>query len=599
MYRDQLEKPLCYYATAFIIGIVAYCFYIENLLLLLVLPLIFLLVAFFVIDKSYALIMLMFFILGLICSIYYFNPRIDKNFVNQVRIERTYGNNAVVRFSGRTLKLYNVSGEKLLLNKNYIISGEYVKKIEVKDGVVGAVFLDKIVGGKEDFLSRVQDYKHNFYKKLASAIGERNSGLVVGLCLGDKAYIEERDINQFNEFGIIHIMCVSGFNLAIIFSLLKKIRGDWFALISVFFYTILSGANNATIRAFIMICVLTLSRKALKNYDGVSSISLAAIIILLFKPYEVIGAGFNLSFLATLGIILFNEKIDRYLYKIPSPIRESLALDFSAQVTTVPYMLMEFNNIAIGSVLANLVLVPVYSMIIVLGNLLIVLYFFTPAFNLVSYLIEMLFFSIRGIGHFLNIIMPRKLHGGYFEGISMLFIYSSFILFKRGYRSFKYLPVIICLIMIIRTYYFFPTFEVVQYKGTCGIIAKYKFSSELYLDYRIKSTKEEQAIKELMQVDMVKDNTEDGQLTIGDFKLQVESLKCISTDKFGEKKAIDLSLDSSTGEFCYKLSDDKNLTSKKESERLVILPDSYIEGYEYNPKIIYTITFLGGKVFLY
>lgn len=213
-----------------------------------------------------------------------------------------------------------------------------------------------------------------------------------------------------------------------------------------------------------------------------------------------------------------------------------MALDFSSQVTTIPYMLMVFNNIAIGSVLANLVLVPVYSLIIIVGNCLIVAYFLTPVFNCIAYLVQVLFFSVRGISHFLNMIMPRKLHGGYFEGISMLLIYTSFILYKRGYRNFKCLPVILCLMMIIRTYCFIPTFEVIQYKSTCGIIAKYKFYSELYLDSRIKSTKEENQIKEIMQVDMVKDNTEKGSLEIGEFKLKIDNLDCISKDEFGEKK---------------------------------------------------------------
>lgn len=57
-----------------------------------------------------------------------------------------------------------------------------------------------------------------------------------------------------------------------------------------------------------MIIILKLSKKVFRKYDSLSSISLAAIIILLNKPYYILDIGFMLSFLSTLGILLYNKK---------------------------------------------------------------------------------------------------------------------------------------------------------------------------------------------------------------------------------------------------------------------------------------------------
>ncbi|HCQ89304.1 MAG TPA: competence protein ComEC, partial [Clostridium sp.] len=74
------------------------------------------------------------------------------------------------------------------------------------------------------------------------------------------------------------------------------------ALIITFIYVIITGMNASTVRAFIMISILVMSRIIKRNYDTLSRISFAAIILLLIKPYYILDMGFMLSFLSVIGI---------------------------------------------------------------------------------------------------------------------------------------------------------------------------------------------------------------------------------------------------------------------------------------------------------
>ena len=99
--------------------------------------------------------------------------------------------------------------------------------------------------------------------------------------------------------------------MSIVYKALEIIIGYKIALLFSFAYMIFTGGQASTIRAFIMIFILKISSKVYKKYDSLSSISLAAIILLLFRPFYILDIGFMLSFLCVLGIILYNKKIKK------------------------------------------------------------------------------------------------------------------------------------------------------------------------------------------------------------------------------------------------------------------------------------------------
>ena len=95
---------------------------------------------------------------------------------------------------------------------------------------------------------------------------------------------------------------------SLIYSLLKKILGVKISLGITLIYVLFSGALAPAIRAYIMIVIMNIGKVVKRNYNPLAAISLSGIILLLMKPYYIYNLGFILSFLATLGIILFNKR---------------------------------------------------------------------------------------------------------------------------------------------------------------------------------------------------------------------------------------------------------------------------------------------------
>ncbi len=160
--------------------------------------------------------------------------------------------------------------------------------------------------------------------------------MVMSLCFGETKYISNSDKDILKKLGVIHVVSVSGFHMAIIYKLLERVLGLTLAIPVSFLYVILTGMKSSAIRAFIMIIILKLSKKVFRKYDSLSSISLAAIIILLNKPYYMLDIGFMLSFYLP-SILLYNKKISRTLYKLPQRINSCLSLTLSSQIYTFPY----------------------------------------------------------------------------------------------------------------------------------------------------------------------------------------------------------------------------------------------------------------------
>ena len=81
-------------------------------------------------------------------------------------------------------------------------------------------------------------------------------------------------------------------------------------------------------------------------------------ILTIFKPYSIFEISFHLSYLATLGIILMNKKMNNMLYKFPGKLREGISIALSAQIFTVPYLLLIFRDLSLNFIIGNLCLVP-------------------------------------------------------------------------------------------------------------------------------------------------------------------------------------------------------------------------------------------------
>jgi len=211
-----------------------------------------------------------------------------------------------------------------------------------------------------------------------------------GILLGVETQIPEPVQVAFKGTGTSHIIAISGFNIAIVSGLFTRgfgriwgpYKGGMAALIAIGFYTLLVGADAAVVRAAIMGSLSLLAGLVGRRQSGVYTLVITAGFMTMGHPQIPWDIGFQLSFAATLGLILYAEPLTQAFIhlasrwvpedtakKIAGPVGEFLLFTFAAQVTTLPLIAYHFGTLSWIAFLANPVILPVQPPIMVLGGL--------------------------------------------------------------------------------------------------------------------------------------------------------------------------------------------------------------------------------------
>ena len=238
-------------------------------------------------------------------------------------------------------------------------------------------------------------FKDKALKNIYLIFPDPEASLLAGILLGVDTGLSQGLQQAFKDTGTAHIIAISGFNIAIIAGLfftlfsriLGQVRGTIAAILGIALYTFLVGADAAVVRAAIMGGLsLTILQFGRRN-DGLSALMFSAALMAAFLnpniPWDV---GFQLSFFATLGLILYAESfqewavkiITRYTtpgaaQKIAAPISEYFLFTLAAQLTTLPIMAYHFKRISLVSLIANPFILPVQPAVMILGGVAVLL----------------------------------------------------------------------------------------------------------------------------------------------------------------------------------------------------------------------------------
>lgn len=216
------------------------------------------------------------------------------------------------------------------------------------------------------------------------------ASLLAGIVLGYESGIPE-DVDQaFKDTGTTHIIAISGFNITIVsgfisilFSrLLGERRGAVAAVIAISMYTILVGTDAAVVRAAIMGGFSLFARQVGRRQHGLNSLAITAGLMAVANPMVLWDVGFQLSFAATLGLIIFAEPwegavegwMSRFMpagraRRMTAPVSEYVLLTLAAQVTTLPLIAYHFGRLSLVSLPANIAILPAQPPVMVLGGL--------------------------------------------------------------------------------------------------------------------------------------------------------------------------------------------------------------------------------------
>jgi competence protein ComEC len=219
---------------------------------------------------------------------------------------------------------------------------------------------------------------------------EPEASLLAGILVGMERWISAEVRQDFNATGTTHIIAISGFNITIIAALFTNLfrrllgirRGMILAGLAIGLYTLLVGADAAVVRAAIMGCLVLLARLLGRPTHGLASLAVAAILMTAIDPDALWDVGFQLSFAATLGLMLYSPPLEgrfirlltRWIDKekvkrIAAPVSEFVLFTFAAQITTLPVSMLYFQRLPLLSILANPVILPAQPALMISGGI--------------------------------------------------------------------------------------------------------------------------------------------------------------------------------------------------------------------------------------
>ncbi|MDK1118983.1 MAG: ComEC/Rec2 family competence protein [Anaerolineae bacterium] len=237
-------------------------------------------------------------------------------------------------------------------------------------------------------------FKNKALENIYLIFSDPEASLLSGILLGVETGLPKDLQKAFKYTGTAHIIAISGFNIAIIAALfstlfsrmLGQTRGAIVALLGIAFYTFLVGADAAVVRAAIMGGILIGSRLIGRPNDGLNALMLSAVIMTLIDAHIPWDVGFQLSFFATLGLILYAEPFQNWAVKLieqrtspgtaqklAAPISEYILLTFAAQLTTLPIMAYHFGRISLVSLIANPFILPAQPAVMIVGGIAVIL----------------------------------------------------------------------------------------------------------------------------------------------------------------------------------------------------------------------------------
>ena len=239
-------------------------------------------------------------------------------------------------------------------------------------------------------LERVFAWKAHAFRTLRTQLPDPEAALLSGILLGLDNGMAAGLQNDFRDTGTSHIIAISGFNISLIAAIfaslfgrvLGKRLGTLAAVTAIALYTLLVGADAAVLRAALMGGMAIMVRQSGRVMTGVNSLVLTAAGMTFANPLILSDVGFQLSFAATLGLVLYAEPLtnlfarmaSRYLRvsvvrRILPVISDAVLLTLAAQITTLPVILFHFGRLSLTAFIVNPLILPVQPAVMILGGL--------------------------------------------------------------------------------------------------------------------------------------------------------------------------------------------------------------------------------------
>lgn len=365
--------------------------------------------------------------------------------------------------------------------------GEFNYKDHLENqGIFHSVWLKsgdyRIIAGNEGFVNEhlnavllkqeIKSFAYTIRSRLlkiisSSEISGDEYAIAAALLTGYDEKIEPELMDSYSAAGVIHILSVSGLHVGIIFLLADFVfrlfrRWHKFPLIRpvaiitiVWLYATVTGMASPVVRASIMFTFITLGTTFRRHNNGINLLAAAAFLILVFDPRALFNIGFQLSFSAVGGILLFQPVLKK-LWNPVNPIlihvRDLLTISIAAQIFTTPFVLYYFHRFPVYFLLSNIVAIPLSGLIMYTGIFLLLTSWIPFLSNISSVFLS---FQIRILNGFVRYIeeipgaVIDNIHLSFLNSIILMSLFAStLLLIKYRNKGFVYIAAV-CLGLLI------------------------------------------------------------------------------------------------------------------------------------------------------
>lgn len=233
-------------------------------------------------------------------------------------------------------------------------------------------------------------FKTAFMAETRALLVEPASGLAEGLLLGVKQALGEELETAFRKTGIIHIVVLSGYNIMLVVAFVMFVLSRFlspkprlvFGLLAISAFALMVGLSATVLRASIMASLVLLATTFKRHYLVLRGLVLAGVVMVSINPLILVyDVGFQLSFLATLGLILIAPHFESWLARVPNWLgaRSFLVATVATQVAVLPLLLYKIGEFSVVSVVVNVLVLPMVPVAMLLTFLTGMVGFVAPA----------------------------------------------------------------------------------------------------------------------------------------------------------------------------------------------------------------------------
>src|SRR5258706_1703272 len=295
--------------------------------------------------------------------------------------------------------------------------------------------------------------------------GDDERAIAIALVLGVTDGIDNDLQNAYAASGAMHVLAVSGMHVGIIYAIilflfkpLNKSRwSKWMvailSLILLWAFAFVTGLSPSVLRAVTMFSFIAVARPFGRRTNIYNTLAASAFVLLIYNPYLIMSVGFQLSYLAVLGIVYLQRPIYN-LWEIENTagdwVWKITCVSMAAQAATFALGLLYFHQFPTYFLVSNLFVIPLSTLVLVMGIFLLMVSFLSPIASITAVILEWLIKALNWIvfkTEALPFSLINNIHITIFQCWLLMGILVAFILLFE-FKSIKWLYVSFALVLI-------------------------------------------------------------------------------------------------------------------------------------------------------